>query len=329
MLSFATLLALAYAFQNGVQDAGNSISTVVSTRVLRPLQAVVWAAAFNLASLLLWHTAVAATMATGFIEPARVEPAIVIGALAGAMGWGLLAMRVGLPTSSTQALLAALIGAALTIGGTGTLQTGGVLRFLGVAVLAPIAAAMLAVLLMVALYNAFARVEARGADRLFRRLQLLSSAAVSLGHGANDAQRTAGLLWLLLIASGSATADRLPTWVSVTVTVALACGTLVGGWRLIRTMDQRLVRLTPVSGFGADCAAAATIHAGSLAGIPLSTTQSVRAAVIGTGMVNRIASVRWGIASMLIRAALVTLPAAALFGAIAAWIAAQVPGVAR
>ena len=318
MLSLLVLLALAYGFLNGFHDAANSIATVVSTRVLRPLQAVAWAAAFNFLAILLMQTGVAATIGTGLVEQSAVNPAIVFGALVGSIIWNLAALRLGIPTSSSHALICSLVGATLAGAGPGALIGDGLAIFLLFLLLSPLVGLVLGIALMVMLAHLFRWVPARSADRLFRRLQLVSSALYSIGHGSNDAQKTLGVIWLLLLGTGGATADAPAGWIVFVSYAAVAAGTLFGGWRIVRTMGQRIVKLTPAGGFCAEAAGAAAIHLASFLGAPISTTQTITASIVGVGIANRLTSVRWGVAGVILWAWLLTLPAAALLGA-GAW----------
>ena len=320
MLSFLVLLALAFGFLNGFHDAANSIATIVSTRVLRPLHAVVWAAAFNFLAIALLQTGVAATVGTGLVDPASMEPAVIFGALIGAMSWNLVTLRLGIPTSSAHALISGLIGATLAVAGPQALVSSGVIVFLLFVILSPLIGLALGVLLMLATTHLFRRAPARGADRLFRRLQLLSSAIYSIGHGSNDAQKTLGIIWLLLLGAGQASPEQPPGWVSFASYAALAAGTLFGGWRIVRTMGQRLVKLTPAGGFCAESAGAGAIHLASFFGIPISTTQTITTSIVGVGIVNRLSSVRWGVAGVIFWAWVLTLPIAGLLGALGAML---------
>ena len=320
MLSVLVLLALSFGFLNGFHDAANSIATVVSTRVLRPLQAVAWAAAFNFLSILLLQTGVATTVATGLVDPTAIDPAIIAGALAGAVVWNLVMLRLRLPTSSGHALVSALIGAALAGAGPHALLADGILLFLLFVLLAPLLGLLLGTALMVAVFNVFHRSSARSADRLFRRLQMVSSAMYSIGHGSNDAQKTAGIIWLLLIDAGLASADALPGWVGPASYGAIAAGTLLGGWRIVRTMGQRTVKLAPAGGFCAESAGAASVHLASAFGVPISTTQTITASIVGVGVVNRLSSMRWGMAGATGWAWFLTVPAAGLLGAAACFL---------
>jgi len=316
MLSFLVLLALVFGFLNGFHDAANSIATVVSTRVLRPLQAVAWVAAFNFLAILLLQTGVATTIGTGLVEPTAIDRAVVLGALVGALIWNLLTLRLRIPISSGHALVSALLGAGLASAGPGGLLADGVLLFLLFVLLAPLIGLMLGMVLMVAVLNVFRRVAARTADRLFRRMQLVSSAVYSLGHGSNDAQKTVGIIWLLLIDGGRATSEAPPGWVGIASYGVMAAGTLFGGWRIVRTMGQRIVKLAPAGGFCAEAAAAASVHLASLFGAPISTTQTITTSIVGVGTANRLSSVRWGVAGAIAWAWFLTPPAAGMLGAL-------------
>ena len=326
MLSVLILLALAFGFLNGFHDAANSIATIVSTRVLRPFQAVAWAAAFNFLAILLLQTGVAATIGTGLISPEALEPAVILGALIGAIAWNLLTLWLGIPTSSSHALVSSLIGAALACGGLPALMLDGVGVVLLFVLLSPLIGLALGCVLTILVLNGFRRITPRNADRLFRRLQLVSSAVYSIGHGSNDAQKTIGIIWLLLIGAGTAGTAAPPGWVGFAGYAALAAGTLFGGWRIVRTMGQRIVKLTPAGGFCAETAGATTIHLASFAGIPISTTQTITASIVGVGIVNRLSSVRWGVAGVILWAWLLTLPVAGLLGALAAVLGRQLIG---
>ena len=315
MLSLLVLLALAYGFLNGFHDAANSIATVVSTRVLRPLQAVAWAAAFNFLAIALMQTGVAATIGTGLVAQSAVDPAIVFGALTGSIVWNLAALRLGIPTSSSHALICSLVGATLAGAGPAALVGAGLPLFLLFVLLSPLLGLVLGIVLMIVVAHLFRWVAARTADRLFRRLQLVSSAIYSLGHGSNDAQKTLGVIWLLLLGAGSASPEAPPGWVVFASYLAVAVGTLFGGWRIVRTMGQRIVKLTPAGGFCAESAGAGAIHLASFLGAPISTTQTITASIVGVGIANRLSSVRWGVAGVILWAWLLTLPAAAFLGA--------------
>ncbi|NLD56036.1 MAG: inorganic phosphate transporter [Burkholderiaceae bacterium] len=317
MLSFLVLLALAFGFLNGFHDAANSIATVVSTRVLRPHQAVAWAAGFNLLALALLQTGVATTIGTGLVDPTVVDPAAVFGALIAAIVWNLITLRLGIPTSSSHALIAGLAGATMASAGPQALLLPGLGLFLLFLLLAPLIGLLLGAGLMVAVLRAFSHVDARKADRRLRQLQLLSSAVYSIGHGSNDGQKTLGIVWLLLLGAGQAAADAPPTWAVLASYLAIAAGTLFGGWRIVRTMGQRLIKLTPAGGFCAEAVGAATIHFATWFGAPISTTQALTASIVGVGAVNRVNSVRWGVARVILWAWAITLPAAALIGALA------------
>lgn len=321
MLSFLILLALAFGFLNGFHDAVNSIATVVSTRLLRPLHAVAWAAVFNFLAIGLHQTGVAATVGSGLVAPAAIGPPVIFGALSGAIVWTLLALRMRIPTSSTHALISALLGATLANAGPQAVMAYGFSSFVLFVLLSPLIGLALGIALTLAVMHLLRRVPARSADRAFRRLQLASSAIYSIGHGSNDGQKTLGIIWLLLAAAGPASADQQPSWAVFASYTALAAGTLFGGWRIVRTMGQRLVKLNPAGGFCAEAAAAGTIHMASAFGIPISTTQTLTTAIVGVGVANRLSSVRWGVAGVILWAWLLTLPAAGLLGALASRLA--------
>lgn len=324
MLSFLILLALAYGFLNGVHDAPNSIATVVSTRVLRPLQAVAWAATFNFLAIALLQTGVAATIGMGLVAPVATDPAVIFGALTAAIFWSLISLRAGIPTSSTHALVSGLVGATLASAGAGALLTDGVALVLLFVALSPLIGLALGILLMLAVVHIFRRAPARGADRAFRRLQLISSALYSIGHGSHNAQKSVGIIWLLMLGAGTASVEAPPGWATVASYAAVAAGTLLGGWRIVRTMGQRIVNLTPAGGFCAESSGALMIHLASFFGIPISTTQTITGSIVGVGMVNRLSSVRWGVAGVILWSWLLTLPAAGLLGALAWYLGRSV-----
>jgi PiT family inorganic phosphate transporter len=322
MLSLLVLLALAFGFLNGFHDAANSIATVVSTRVLKPHQAVAWAAAFNLLAIALLQTGVATTIGTGLVDPAAIDKAVIFGALVAAIVWNLITLRLGIPTSSSHALIAGLAGATMASAGVQALVLEGVGLFFLFVVLAPLIGLVLGAALMVGVMRLFRHADARSVERRLRQFQLLSSAVYSLGHGSNDGQKTMGIIWLLLIGAGQATADAPPGWAAPASYLAIAAGTLLGGWRIVRTMGQRLIKLTPAGGFCAEAVGAGTIHLASFFGAPVSSTQTLTASIVGVGAVGRMTSVRWGVASVILWAWAITLPATALLGA-AACLAAK------
>jgi inorganic phosphate transporter, PiT family len=311
-------IALAFDFVNGFHDAANSIATVVSTRVLSPRIAVVWAAVFNFIAFLVFGTVVAATIATGVVEPSVLSIGVVFAGLVGAIGWNLITFVLGLPTSSSHALVGGIAGAAVAKGGFDVLIPSG-LRTIGVfIILSPLLGLALGMLLTIGLMWAVHRY--RNVDRLnrgFRVGQLFSAAAFSLGHGGNDAQKTMGVILAVLISSGHLpTGADVPLWVVLSAHVAIGLGTLTGGWRIVKTMGSKITRLQPVGGMAAESAAAATLFFTSHAGIPVSTTHTITGAIVGVGSSRRLSAVRWGVAGRVVWAWIFTIPGAWLIAAL-------------
>jgi PiT family inorganic phosphate transporter len=320
-IPFATLvvlvaLALIFDFMNGFHDAANSIATVVSTGVLRPHQAVVWAAFFNFVAIFIFHLKVAATVGKGIVDPDAIDHYVIFGALVGAIAWNLITWYYGIPSSSSHALIGGMIGATLAKAGTGPLLAPGILKTATFIVVAPFLGMTLGALLMIAVSWACLRRSPRRVDQWFRRLQLISSALYSIGHGSNDAQKTMGIIWLLLITAGMTTRDHLPYWVIVSCYVAIALGTLFGGWRIVKTMGQRITKLRPVGGFAAETGGAMTLFLASSFGIPVSTTHTITGAIVGVGATRRLSAVRWGVAGRIVWAWILTMPAAAIMAAV-------------
>jgi inorganic phosphate transporter, PiT family len=311
-------LALAFDFLNGFHDAANSIATVVSTGVLRPYQAVVWAAFFNFVAFALFKLNVAATVGTGILAPELVDARVIGSALAGAILWDLITWYYGLPTSSSHALIGGMIGAGVSRAGTAALIPTGIWKTVAFIVISPLLGLLLGGLLMVAVSWAFFRRSPYVVDQWFRRLQLVSSGLYSIGHGSNDAQKTMGLIWLMLISAGSASREHLPFWVVASCYGTMAFGTLFGGWRIIKTMGQRITKLKPVGGFAAETGGALTLFLASALGVPVSTTHTITGAIVGVGATQRVSAVRWGVAANIVMAWIITIPAAALIS-IAAW----------
>ncbi|HYF58229.1 MAG TPA: inorganic phosphate transporter [Burkholderiaceae bacterium] len=318
VLVFLVALALAFDFMNGFHDAANSIATVVSTGVLRPYQAVAWAACFNVAAMFVFELTVASTVGKGIVDPAVVDHVVIFGALCGALAWNVVTWWFGIPSSSSHALIGGMVGATVAKAGTGALIGSGIGKVAAFILLSPLLGFVLGALLLLAVSWAFARSSPRRVDRWFRRLQLASSAMYSLGHGSNDAQKTMGVIWLLLIAAGATGPDHLPTWVIGSCYAALGFGTLFGGWRIVRTMGQRITKLRPVGGFCAETGGALTLFAASAAGIPVSTTHTITGAIVGVGASRKVSAVRWGVAGDIVWAWVLTIPASALMAA-AAW----------
>jgi PiT family inorganic phosphate transporter len=324
-IPFATLvvlvaLALAFDFMNGFHDAANSIATVVSTGVLRPHQAVIWAAFFNFVAIFIFHLKVAATVGKGIVDPEAIDHYVIFGALVGAIAWNLITWYYGIPSSSSHALIGGMIGATLAKAGIEPLLAPGIVKTATFIVVAPLLGMTLGALLMIAVSWACVRGSPRRVDRWFRRLQLVSSALYSIGHGSNDAQKTMGIIWLLLITAGMTTQDHLPYWVIVSCYVAIALGTLFGGWRIVKTMGQKITKLRPVGGFAAETGGAMTLFLASSFGIPVSTTHTITGAIVGIGAAQRTRAVRWGVAGNIVIAWLVTMPAAATMAAIAYYV---------
>jgi PiT family inorganic phosphate transporter len=305
-------IALAFDFVNGFHDAANSIATVVSTRVLSPRVAVVWAAVFNFVAFLVFGTVVAATIASGVVDPDALSIGVIFAGLIGAIGWNLITFYLGLPTSSSHALVGGIAGAAVTKGGFDVLIPSG-LRAIGVfIILSPLAGLALGMLLTIGVMWAVHRY--RNVDRLnrgFRIGQLFSAAAFSLGHGGNDAQKTMGVILAVLISSNHLPSGAdVPLWVVLSAHVAIALGTLTGGWRIVKTMGSKITRLQPVGGMAAESAAAATLFYTSHVGIPVSTTHTITGAIVGVGASRRLSAVRWGVAGRVVWAWILTIPGA-------------------
>ncbi len=319
-LVLLVLLALAFDFMNGFHDAANSIATVVSTGVLKPWQAVIWAAFFNVLAWAVFHLSVAATVGKGIIDPTFVDNRLIFGALIGAISWNLITWYYGIPSSSSHALIGGMIGAALVKGGLQPLLWPGILKTASFIFIAPLLGLAFGATLMLVVSWLFFRQTPRRVDKWFRRLQLFSSATYSMGHGGNDAQKTMGIIWLLLIANGVTTKDHLPTWVVMSCFFAIGIGTMFGGWRIVKTMGQRITKLKPVGGFAAECAGSITLFMATHFGIPVSTTHTITGAIIGVGTTRGTSAVRWGVAGNIVIAWIVTIPASAGIAALAWWL---------
>jgi PiT family inorganic phosphate transporter len=319
--SFALIVALVavaliFDFLNGLHDAANSIATVVSTRVLSPSIAVIWAAFFNFIAFLFFGLHVAETIGTGLIAPEVVDWRVIFGALMGAITWNLITWWGAIPSSSSHALIGGLVGAGTAKAGISAVVWPGLVKTFGAIVWSPLLGFALALLLTLAVAWLFLRSTPFAVDRKFRVLQLGSAALYSIGHGANDAQKTMGIIAGLLYAEGMLGSEfYVPFWVVLSCQAAMALGTLIGGWRIVRTMGSRITRLKPVQGFCAETAGAATLYLATWLGIPVSTTHTITGAIVGVGAARRVSAVRWGIAGSIIVAWVVTLPAAALIGA--------------
>lgn len=309
-------LALIFDFLNGLHDAANSIATVVSTRVLSPHLAVLWAAFFNFIAFLFFGLHVAQTIGTGLISADVVDWRVVFGALMGAITWNLVTWWGGIPSSSSHALVGGLIGAGTAKGGTSAIVWSGVLKTVGAIALSPLIGFILALLLVLAVSWIFVRSTPFAVDKTFRVLQLGSAALYSLGHGGNDAQKTMGIIAGLLYAEGHLGSEfYVPLWVVLSSQTAMALGTYLGGWRIVRTMGSRITRLNPMQGFCAEMGGAVTLFLATWLGIPVSTTHTIAGAIIGVGAARKVSAVRWNIAGSIVIAWIITLPAAALIGA--------------
>ncbi len=309
-------VALSFDFINGFHDAANSIATVVSTRVLSPGQAVIWAAFFNFVAAFTFGTAVAKTIGKGMIDISAVTFAVIFGALVGAIVWDLITWYYGLPTSSSHALIGGYAGAAVAKAGLGVIILSGWTKTLLYIVLAPMMGLVLGFLIEVAIYWIFRCSPPLRVDHIFRRLQLVSAALYSLGHGTNDAQKTMGIIAGVLFTAGFLKALTIPVWVILAAHAAIALGTLSGGWRIIHTMGTRITKLQPVGGFAAETAGAATLFIASHFGVPVSTTHTITGAIVGVGATRRLSAVRWGVAGRIVWAWILTIPMSALIGAL-------------
>jgi PiT family inorganic phosphate transporter len=317
MIVFLVILALAFDFMNGFHDAANSIATVVSTRVLRPHYAVAWAAFFNFVAFLFFGLSVANTIGKGVIEPTIVDHYVILGALVGAIAWNVITWYYGLPSSSSHALIGGLGGAAVAKGGVHALVGSGFLKISLAIVLSPLLGFALGMVLMTAVAWLFFRTTPSRVDRWFRRFQLVSAALYSLGHGGNDAQKTMGIIAMLLFAAGmSGPSFNVPLWVVLACQAAMALGTLFGGWRIVKTMGQKITRLKPVGGFCAETGGAITLFLATGLGIPVSTTHTITGAIMGVGSLKRLSAVRWGVATRIVWVWILTIPASAAVAAL-------------
>lgn len=316
------LLGLAFDFMNGFHDAANSIATIVSTGVLRPGQAVLFAAAFNLIAIFVFHLSVAATVGKGIVNPSVVDTHLVFGALIGAISWNIITWFYGIPSSSSHALIGGIVGAAIPKAGLSSLVASGIFKTVLFIFVSPFLGFLLGSLMMVLVAWICKRATPSRMDRWFRRLQLVSAGAYSLGHGGNDAQKTIGIIWLLLIATGysEAGASAPPTWVIISCYATIAFGTMFGGWRIVKTMGQRLTKLKPIGGFCAESGGAITLFTATALGIPVSTTHTITGAIVGVGSSQRPSAVRWGIAGNIIWAWIFTIPASAIMACLAYWL---------
>ena len=312
------VMALAFDFMNGFHDAANAIAAIVSTRVLRPQTAVLMAAFFNVLAIFVFHLKVATTIGKGTIEPMIIDHYVVFGALVGAIVWNIITWYYGIPSSSSHALVGGLIGAALAKAGPSSLIASGLLKTILFIFVSPLLGMLLGSLMMVLISWICRRVTQRTVDKVFRRMQLFSASLYSLGHGGNDAQKTIGIIWMLLLAAGiSDPSDTVPpTWVIVSCYLAIGLGTMFGGWRIVKTMGQRITKLKPVGGFCAESAGSITLFLATTLGIPVSTTHTITGAIVGVGLTRRTSAVRWGVAGSIVWAWFLTIPCSALIAAI-------------
>ncbi|NLR75167.1 MULTISPECIES: inorganic phosphate transporter [Leeia] len=317
MVGLLVLLALAFDFMNGFHDAANSIATIVSTQVLSPQLAVAWAAFFNFIAFLVFDHTVAATIGKGTVHPEIVDNAVIFGALVGALTWNIITWFFGIPSSSSHALVGGLAGAAVAKAGPTALIGGGFIKTAVAIVLSPLLGMLLAITLSVIVTWLCVRSTPVGVDMRFRKLQFVSAALYSLGHGGNDAQKTMGIIMLLLISNGLLDSHAgLPMWVVLSCQVAMGLGTLFGGWRIVKTMGMGITKLKPMGGFCAETSGAITLFLATSLGVPVSTTHTITGAIVGVGASRRFSAVRWGLAGRIVWAWVLTIPAAALVSAL-------------
>jgi PiT family inorganic phosphate transporter len=314
-------VALTFDFLNGLHDAANSIATIVSTRVLRPQYAVAWAAFFNFIAFLFFGLHVANTLGTGIIAAQVIDPRVVFGALMGAILWNLITWGLGIPSSSSHALVGGLVGAGLAKAGIGAIVWKGLIPTTAAIVASPLIGFFLAILLVLALSWILMGWTPYAIDRSFQHLQFVSASLYSLGHGGNDAQKTMGIIAVLLYSQGYlGDSFHVPFWVVIVCQIAMALGTLIGGWRIVRTMGSRITRLTPMQGFCAEAGGAATLFAATAFGIPVSTTHTITGSIIGVGAARKMSAVRWSVANNIVIAWIITIPAAAAIAALFYWL---------
>jgi PiT family inorganic phosphate transporter len=314
ILLVTVVLALLFDFSNGWHDCANAVATVVSTRVLRPVTAVLLAGALNVAGAF-FSTAVAKMIGGGIVFPDAITNTVVAGAMGGAILWNFFTLMLGLPTSSSHALIGGLVGSAVAHGGWAVVQFNGLRKILEAMILSPLLGFGIGFLLMVLVSWVFCRVHRGVATKVFSRLQIVSASFMAFSHGANDAQKVMGVITLALVASGQLTSTEVPTWVIVACALAMGLGTTVGGWRIIRTLGIKMVKLEPVHGFAAETAAASVLLFTAHFGLPVSTTHTITSSILGVGSTKRLSAVRWGVTSKIFSAWVFTLPGAALLGA--------------
>ena len=317
VVALLVALAVLFDFMNGFHDAANSIATVVSTGVLKPQQAIVFAAFFNVVAIFVFHLSVAATVGKGIAQPEAVDQHVVFGALIGAIAWNFVTWWWGIPSSSSHALIGGIVGAGVAKAGTWALIPAGILKTVAFIFISPLIGFVLGAALLVLISWLFVRSTPSRVDRLFRRLQLISSSMYSLGHGGNDAQKTIGIIWMLLIAAGyTRVDDPVPIWVVVACYVTIGFGTLFGGWRIVKTMGQRITKIRPVGGFCAELSGSVALFLATALGIPVSTTHTITGSIVGVGSVQSVSAVRWGVAGDLLWAWILTIPCSAFIAAL-------------
>ncbi|HMN75791.1 MAG TPA: inorganic phosphate transporter [Burkholderiaceae bacterium] len=322
VVAMLVAIAIAFDFMNGFHDAANSIATVVSTGVLKPQTAVAFAAFFNVLAIFVFHLKVAATVGKGIVDPGIVDHHVVFGALLGAIFWNIVTWWYGIPSSSSHALIGGIVGAVVVKAGASVLIAGGIVKTVLFIFVSPLLGFLLGGMMMVAVAWLFRRMSPLRVDNFFRRAQLVSAGMYSLGHGGNDAQKTIGIIWMLLIATGYADAaqDYPPNWVIWSCYLAIGLGTMFGGWRIVKTMGQRITKLRPVGGFCAESGGAITLFLASALGIPVSTTHTITGAIVGVGSVRRASAVRWGTAGSIVWAWIFTIPASAFAAGLFYWV---------
>lgn len=324
---FVIAIALLFDFLNGLHDAANSIATIVSTRVLRPQWAVVWAAFFNFIAFKFFELKVANTIGKGVIDPQIVDPVLILAALSGAILWNLITWYYGIPSSSSHALIGGLCGAGVAKSGVGVLNAQGLGKISASIVLSPLLGLILGYLFMVLVSIICHKSTPRKVDKWFRRLQLVSASLYSLGHGGNDAQKTMGIIAVLLYSAGMSGGHfHVPLWVVVSCSVAMGAGTLFGGWRIVETMGMKITKLKPVGGFCAETGGAMTLFLASGLGVPVSTTHTITGSIVGVGAVTKLSAIRWGIAGRIVWAWILTIPCSAFVSALTWWVASRVFG---
>jgi len=328
LLLLTVVLALIFDFSNGWHDCANAVATVVSTRVLSPLTAVLLAGGLNIVGAF-FSTAVAKMIGGGIVYPDAITNMVVAAAMGGSILWNICTLVLGLPTSSSHALIGGLVGAALAHGGFATVQFQGLRSILEAMVLSPLLGFLAGLLIMVTVSWTFFRVPRSVATRIFSRLQLLSASFMAFSHGANDAQKVMGVITLALISSGQLTTSEVPTWVIIACALAMGLGTMVGGWRIVRTLGMKIVKLEPVHGFAAETSAATVLLFTAHFGLPVSTTHTITSSILGVGASKRLSAVRWGVTAKILTAWIFTLPGAALLAAGVYVLLAEVIGSAR